>query len=111
MTDAEIHQLFVEFSAGRKPETQDFNASRMFTLLEDPFSIWCNFYAPAEEAVPENNRYENLKIRTDRHTRDLFIREQFPSVFFISAQNETERFKTCAFCRYSFFCSHNLRSV
>ncbi len=93
MTDAEIHQLFAEFSAGRKPEAQDFNASRMFTLLEDPFSIWCNFYAPAEEAVPENNRYENLKIRTDRHTRDLFIREKFPTVFFVSAQNEAERFE------------------
>ena len=93
MTDVEIHQLFAEFSAGRKPEAQDFNASRMFTLLEDPFSIWCNFYAPAEEAVPENNRYENLKIRTDRHTRDLFIREKFPTVFFVSAQNEAERFE------------------
>ena len=93
MTELELHQLFLDFSAGRKPDAQDFNASRMFTLLEDPFSIWCNFFAPPEEAVYENNRYENLKIRTDRHTRDTFIREQFPSVFFISAQTETERFQ------------------
>ncbi len=93
MTELELHQLFLDFSDGRKPDAQDFNASRMFTLLEDPFSIWCNFFAPPEEAVYENNRYENLKIRTDRHARDAFIREQFPSVFFISAQTETERFE------------------
>ena len=46
MTDTELQQLFTEFSAGRTPGKQDFNASRMFTLLEDPFCIWCNFHAP-----------------------------------------------------------------
>ncbi len=92
MTDTELQQLFTEFSAGRTPGKQDFNASRMFTLLEDPFCIWCNFHAPEEEAVPESNRYENLKIRTDRHSRDEWIKEEFPSVFFISAQTDEERF-------------------
>ena len=93
MTDLEVAQLFTTFSAGRTPDIQDFNASRFFTLLEDPFSIWCNFHAPQEEAVPEPNRYENLKIRTDRSARDAWIREEFPSVHFISAQDDSERFK------------------
>lgn len=93
MSEDQLHQLFAEFSAGRTPDAQDFNASRMFTLLEDPFSIWCNFHAPAEEAVSETNRYENLKIRTDRHARDSFLREQFPKIIFISATNDTERFQ------------------
>ena len=93
MNDSEVSQLVATFSAGRIPDEQDFNASRMFTLLEDPFSIWCNFHAPKEEAVPESNRYENLKVRTDRSARDAWIREEFPAVFFISAQDDAERFK------------------
>ena len=93
MNDSEVNQLVTTFSAGRIPNEQDFNASRMFTLLEDPFSIWCNFHAPKEEAVPESNRYENLKVRTDRSARDAWIREEFPTVFFISAQDDAERFK------------------
>ncbi|MBR5151359.1 MAG: hypothetical protein IKW71_00800, partial [Elusimicrobiaceae bacterium] len=101
MNDLEVNQLFDTFSAGRTPGAQDFNASRMFTLLEDPFSIWCNFHAPQTEAVPEPNRYENLKIRTDRSARDAWIRQQFPNVFFISAQTESERFSAtlCAMAR------------
>ncbi len=93
MTDLEVDQLFATLSDGRTPGLGDFNASRMFTLLEDPFSIWCNFHAPQEEAVPETNRYENLKVRTDRSARDAWIREEFPTVYFIAAQNDTERFK------------------
>lgn len=93
MTDLELDQLFTAFSAGRIPDERDFNASRMFTLLEDPFFIWCSFHAPREEAVPEYNRYENLKIRTDRSARDEWIKQEFPSVFFVTAHTDTERFK------------------
>ena len=85
--------LFERFSAGRSPDKSDFNASKMFSLLEDPFGIWCSFHAPAEEAVPELNRYENLKVRTDRHSRDEWIKEHFPGVVFVQATNDTERFQ------------------
>ncbi len=93
MTENEILSLFNTLSAGRTPGKQDFNASKMFSLLEDPFSIWCSFHAPQQAAVSELNRYENLKIRTDRNTRDQWIKSKFPQVLFISGENETERFK------------------
>lgn len=93
MTDSDLQQLFLHFSAGRTPDKQDFNASRMFSLLEDPFSIWCSFHAPKEEAVPETNRYENLKVRTDRKSRDEWIKEEFPEVVFISGDTDDARFK------------------
>ncbi len=85
--------LFDRFSAGRTPAKEDFNASKMFSLLEDPFGVWCSFHAPADQAVPETNRYENLKVRTDRHSRDAWIREHFPGVVFITATSDTERFQ------------------
>lgn len=93
MNDLELGTLFATLSAGRTPEKQDFNASKMFSLLEDPFSIWCSFHAPASEAVYEQNRYENLKIRTDRHSRDEWIKKEFPQVVFITGEEETARFK------------------
>jgi len=93
MDDTLTAALFTQFSAGRTPDKTDFNASKMFSLLEDPFGIWCSFHAPSEEAVLEQNRYENLKIRTDRHSRDNWIREHFPGCVFIEATNDTERFQ------------------
>lgn len=85
--------LFEQFSAGRTPDKTDFNASKMFSLLEDPFGIWCHFHAPADQAVAETNHYENLKIRTDRHNRDAVIRERFPQAEFIHATSDMERFQ------------------
>lgn len=93
MTDIELQALFDTLSAGRTPGREDFNASKMFSLLEDPFSIWCFFHAPKEAAVPEPNRYENLKIRTDRHTRDVWIKNEFPGVVFVSGDTDADRFK------------------
>lgn len=93
MTDTELQALFDTLSAGRTPGREDFNASKMFSLLEDPFSIWCFFHAPKEAAVPEPNRYENLKIRTDRHTRDVWIKNEFPGVVFVSGDTDADRFK------------------
>lgn len=87
-----LNSLFTTFSAGRTPDKQDFNASKMFSLLEDPFGIWCYYHAPREEAVTELNRYENMKVRTDRNTRDEWIKQEFPSVVFVSGENESERF-------------------
>ncbi|MBR2392660.1 MAG: hypothetical protein IKA93_03710, partial [Elusimicrobiaceae bacterium] len=93
MTEQDLQLLFQKLSDGRTPDKQDFNASKMFSLLEDPFSIWCSFHAPREEAVHETNRYENLKIRTDRSARDEWIKKEFPGVVFVTGENESERFK------------------
>jgi len=93
MTPEQLNDLFTHFSAGRTPDKQDFNASKMFSLLEDPFSLWCAFFAPPEAAVYEQNRYENLKVRTDRSARDQWIKSEFPQVVFISGETETERFQ------------------
>lgn len=93
MTQPDLNTLFTHFSAGRTPDKQDFNASKMFSLLEDPFSLWCAFFAPQEEAVYEQNRYENLKVRTDRSSRDQWIQNEFPPVVFVTGETESERFR------------------
>ena len=48
MEESLTDTLFNRFSAGRTPDKTDFNASKMFSLLEDPFGIWCSFHAPQE---------------------------------------------------------------
>ncbi|WP_428897840.1 uncharacterized protein Dip518_000024 [Parelusimicrobium proximum] len=86
-------ELFTKFSAGRTPDSTDFNASKMFALLEDPFGLWCNYHAPREEMVEEINRYENLKIKTDKVNKDDWVLTNFPDAVKVRAENESERFK------------------
>ncbi len=86
-------ELFNNFSDGRTPTKTDFNASKMYALLEDPFSLWCTYHAPIEEAVPEFNRYEKLRSATDRKNKDEWILERYPEALFIRAENDADRFK------------------
>jgi len=89
-----VDDLYKQFSAGRVPdETIDFHASKMFSLLEDPFGIWCDFHAPQSEKVPEINRYENLKTKTDRSNRDGWISEHYPAAVYIKPDESGDRFK------------------
>lgn len=86
-------EIFNKFSAGRVPGPDDFNAGKMYLLLQDPFGLWCNYHAPKEEAVEEPNLYENMRGRTDRSNRDVWIREHCPKTVLIQGADDTERFK------------------
>lgn len=88
-----IDELFNKFSAGRQPAQDDFHAGKMFLLLQDPFGMWCSYHAPKEAAVEEPNLYENLRGKTDRNTRDVWIREHCKTTILVTASNDEERFK------------------
>ncbi len=88
-----VEDIFDKFSAGRTPSQQDFNAGKFFLLLQDPFGLWCNYHAPKEEAVKEDNLYEDLRSKTDRDIRDSWIHEHCATTTIINASSEAERFK------------------
>ncbi|MBQ4493986.1 MAG: TM0106 family RecB-like putative nuclease [Elusimicrobiaceae bacterium] len=85
--------IFNKVSAGRTPNQNDFNAGKFFLLLKDPFGLWCNYHAPKEEAVKEDNLYEDLRSKTDRDIRDIWIHEHCKTTIVINAPSEEERFK------------------
>ncbi len=72
-TTSLVQQLYNTFSAGRTPCKEDLPAGKMYQILEDPFGVWCQFHAPAEEAVEEPNLYEHLRGKTDKTIRDHWI--------------------------------------
>lgn len=86
-------ELFNKFSAGRITNQDDFNAGKFFLLLQDPFGLWCNYHAPKEETVKENNLYEDLRSKTDRDIRDIWIQAHCSETVVIDASSEEERFK------------------
>lgn len=97
MTES-AQDLYNKFSAGRTPGKEDFNASKMYALLEDAYGMWCNYHAPQSEAVEEANRYENLRTKTDRALKDEWILEKYPDAVFIKAKSDEERFAETLRC-------------
>lgn len=88
-----VEDIFNKFSAGKTPSQQDFNAGKFFLLLKDPFGLWCTYHAPKEEAVKEDNLYEDLRSKTDRDIRDIWIHDHCSTTIIINAPSEKERFK------------------
>ncbi len=75
MTD----ELYTRFSAGRLPDHSiDLSASRIYTLLESPFTIWCGYHAPKEAADPEFNRYEQQRSRFANQLKDSWLNSMPP---------------------------------
>jgi len=58
----------------------DFGASRLYTLLESPFSLWCDYHAPRQELKDETNRYDKLRFRQSRSAADQWLMSLYPSV-------------------------------
>lgn len=71
-------KLFNEFSQNRNPSKDDFFASKFFSLLQDPFGVWCNFHAPYKERVREQNIYETLRVRKDAQNKINWIKTNIP---------------------------------
>jgi uncharacterized protein len=66
-----IEEIYTRLSQGRTSDpAKDFSASRMYTLLESPFTLWCEYHAPREAADPEFNRYEQQRAKFMRQLRD-----------------------------------------
>ncbi len=90
--NSKIQQLFDLYSAGTAPSTADFHTGKCFLLLQDPFGLWCNYHAPKEEAVEEDNLYEHMRGKTDRSNRDDWVTAHCPVSEIITGASDRERF-------------------
>lgn len=85
-------KLFSKFSAGREPAETDFRASRMFSLTQDPFGLWCDYHAPREAIFPENTRYDKARTDGDKSTKADIILAEHPDAVIIEGTSQSDTF-------------------
>jgi len=89
-----IDELFTRCSAQRQPDgAQDFNASRIYSLLTSPFTVWCDYHAPREQARSENNRYEQMRRQHDTKSRDEWITSVFSEISPVRESHGADAFR------------------
>ncbi|MFA6584536.1 MAG: hypothetical protein WCS77_09590, partial [Elusimicrobiaceae bacterium] len=85
-------ELFNTLSANRSPGPTDFRASKMFSLVQDPFGLWCDYHAPLELAFEENVRYDNARSAKDKSSKADIILSRYPDAVIISGESQEETF-------------------
>lgn len=87
------NQLYEKFSCKRLPNKYDFKASKFYTLLVDPFNIWCNFHADKKMAVYEKSPYDRIKFAYDKKLRHELILKRHDKITEIKPDAKTDSFK------------------
>ncbi|NLO91946.1 MAG: hypothetical protein GX410_08175, partial [Elusimicrobia bacterium] len=83
---SDLPGLLALCSDSRQPNDRtDFRSSRIYAVMEDPFTLWCSFHAPREQAVQENSTYEADKSRREHEIRARWASEHFPG--FVAVEN------------------------
>lgn len=75
----DVTTLCQRATSGLRPNPRlHFKPSMLYTLLECPFNLWCDYHAPAKERVDETTRYETLRIEWGRKYEEAWVRANYP---------------------------------
>ena len=55
------------------------SASEIYKLMSDPFWIWCQFYAPKEEAIEIKDRHSDISLERGKIFEENWVKENYPN--------------------------------
>lgn len=75
-----LNQLYKKLSCGRYPDKYDFKTSKFYTLLADPFNLWCDFHIDGKNAVYESSLYDEIRFQHDKILRSELIAKRHKTI-------------------------------
>lgn len=71
-------------------KTPILRASEFYALIHDPFYLWCRVFAPKEEEVEEENRYNQLKLAKGEQFERAWVQKNYPDALEVKAERGKE---------------------
>jgi predicted RecB family nuclease len=72
-------------TAGRRLDRNvAFKPSLAYSILNNPYGVWCDLHAPKSEAVDETTRYERLRMDWGSDHEREWVQEHYPDAVEIS---------------------------
>ncbi len=79
-----FESLLKKTVAGKVPDRKKFFRTQLiFSLLRDPFWVWCEYHAPQKEAVPEEPKFDRFLKDWAQDHRKQYVREKYPDAVWI----------------------------
>ena len=83
----DLPELFERATAGKQLDRERiFRPSWFYSIIEDPFWIWCEYYAPPEARVDETTAYQQYLMQQGNEWEDRYVASQFPKAYVIQSR-------------------------
>jgi len=63
-----------------------FRPSWFYYLTQDPFWVWCEYFAPKSKRVDETTRYDRFRMRLGVDREDRYVDEKFPNAYVVKSR-------------------------
>lgn len=65
-------------SGKRSDRRRHFRPSMLYSLLDSPFNVWCDYHAPASAKVDETTRYERMRMDLGSAYESQWVAQNYP---------------------------------
>jgi hypothetical protein len=67
-------------------KSQLFRPSWFYSMIDDPFWVWCEYHAPAVERIDETTIFDRYLMQQGNEWEDRYVRGAFPDAYVVSAR-------------------------
>lgn len=87
MGRASLEDLVVRATGGLELDRKTMlKASTLYALVTDPYWLWCEYHAPEDRAVDEENEYDRLRMAAGVKFEEDWVRQRFPDAVRITPE-------------------------
>ena len=82
----ELQSLWERATAGEKLDRNRlFRPSWFYSLIEDPYWIWCEYHAPSEARFDETTAFDRHRMQSGNEWEDRYVAHNFPTAYVIKS--------------------------
>ena len=63
-----------------------FRPSWFYSMIKDPFWIWCEYHAPGSERVDEETLFDHHRMQQGNVWEDQYVDENFPNAYEVESR-------------------------
>ena len=83
----DLKRILHRTTAGKRlRRSQVFRPSWFYYLMQDPFWVWCEYFAPRDRRVDESTRYDRFRMQLGVDREDRYVREEFPEAYEVKSR-------------------------
>jgi hypothetical protein len=77
---ADLQTILERATAGRSlDKSRMFGPSWFYSMIKDPFWVWCEYHAPWQDRVDETTLFDRHRMQMGNEWEDRYVANNFPN--------------------------------
>ncbi len=84
---ADLETILQRATSGQELDrARIFRPSMFYSMIKDPFWIWCEYHAPAHERVDEDTPFDRHRMQQGNVWEDEYVKKKFPDAYKVESR-------------------------